>query len=90
KPDILIVTPQNIGKGYESSNVAETMGRGCAEKSEGLAAQFHEIAQLTGCRYLDANAVIASPPNGVDYMHLTKDGHRELAGVLGKLIREIK
>nr|MCR5161795.1 lipolytic enzyme, G-D-S-L [Lachnospiraceae bacterium] len=47
KPDILIVTPQNIGKGYESSNVAETMGRGCAEKSEGLAAQFHEIAQLT-------------------------------------------
>ncbi len=88
RPDILIITPQNIGKQYEASHVAGTMGRGCAEKSEGLGPEFREIARLTGCRYLDANAVLTSPPNDVDYMHLTKDGHRELAEVLAGLIRE--
>ena len=88
KPDILIVTPQNIGKEYETAPVGPAMGRGCAEKSAALADEFREIARLTGCRYLDANQVITSPPNTVDFMHLTKEGHRELAGALAKYIRE--
>ena len=88
RPDILIITPQNIGKEYETAPVAPGMGRGCAEKSAGLAAEFREIARLTGCRYLDANQLITSAPNHVDYMHLTKEGHRELAEALARYIRE--
>lgn len=90
KPDILIITPQNIGKGYETSHVAGTMGRGCAEKSQGLSEQYRGIAELTGCRYLDANEMISAPPNDVDFMHLTKEGHKELAQALAEYIRKIQ
>ncbi len=88
KPEILIVAPQNIGKGYETSDVAGTMGRGCAEKSEDLGNVFREIARLTGCRFLDANEAVSSSPNNVDFMHLTREGHRELATALADDLRE--
>lgn len=88
KPNILVVTPQNIDKMYETTEVAETMGRGCAEKSEGLAAQYEKIAQLMGCHYLDANRVVTAPTNDVDYMHLTKEGHEQLASALAEKIRD--
>ena len=89
KPQILIVTPQNIGKEYENSNVAGTMGNGCAEKSRGLAAEYERIAGQFGCYYLDANEVVKAAPNDIDHMHLTAQGHKELAVALDKKIREI-
>ena len=87
--NILIVSPQNIDKRYETSNVGETMGRGCAEKSEGLAEKFAEIAQLTGCHFMDADKVITAPVNDIDYMHLTLEGHRQLAEALAKKVTEL-
>lgn len=89
KPNILVVTPQNIGREYADTEVALTMGRGCAEKSEELAAEFEKIAELMGCHYLDANAVVAARPNDVDYMHLTAEGHRQLAEALSEKIQTI-
>lgn len=86
KPNILVVTPQNIGKEYADSDVGATMGRGCAEKSEGLAAVYAEIAELMGCHYLDANEVVSAGPNDVDFMHLTEEGHRQLAEALAERI----
>ena len=74
KPNILVVTPQNIGREYADTEVAQTMGRGCAKKSEGLAAQYEQIAKMMGCHYLDANQVVSAGPNQVDFMHLTEDG----------------
>ena len=62
KPNILVVTPQNIGREYADTEVAQTMGRGCAKKSEGLAAQYEQIAQMMGCHYLDANQVVSAGP----------------------------
>lgn len=89
KPNILIVTPQNIGKEYENSGVRGTMGAGCAEKSQGLGKEFKEIARLTGCHYLDANEAVTAAPNDIDHMHLTKEGHRQLAEALTEKIKEI-
>ena len=89
RPQILIVTPQNIGKEYENSNVSGTMGKGCAEKSQGLAAEYERIADQFGCYYLDANKVVQAAPNDIDHMHLTAQGHKELAAALDKKIREI-
>ena len=89
KSQILIVTPQNIGKEYEHSNVAGTMGKGCAEKSQGLAAEYKRIAGQFGCYYLDANEVVKAAPNDIDHMHLTAQGHKELAEALDKKIRDI-
>lgn len=88
-PNILVVTPQNIGKEYAVSDVASTMGRGCAEKSEGLSFEYEKIADLTGCHYLDANKVVSAGPNDIDFMHLTEEGHRQLAEALAQKIPEI-
>ena len=89
-PNILIVTPQNIGRGYENTLVRPTMGGGCAEKSEGLAAEYERIAREMGCSYLDANTAISAPTNDIDYMHLTKEGHLQLADALADHIRKMK
>lgn len=89
KTEILIVVPQNIDKRYEDSDVGATMGRGCAEKSEGLAEAYGKMAELTGCHYLDANEIVTAEPNDIDYMHLTEEGHRQLAEGLAEKVREI-
>lgn len=86
KPDILIVAPKCIEKEYEATPAAATMGRGCAEKSQGVVPEFREMAALTGCRFFDANTVI-DKNNSMDHMHLTKEGHEKLAAALAQLIR---
>ncbi len=89
EPNILVVTPQNIDKKYIDSDVGSTMGNGCAEKSEGLAEEFEKIAELMGCHYLDANQAVLAETNQVDFMHLTKEGHRQLAEALTEKVKEI-
>ena len=89
KAAILIVVPQNIDKRYEDTEVGSTMGRGCAEKSKELAEEYAKIAELTGCHYLDANQFVSAEPNDIDYMHLTAEGHRQLADALARKIEEI-
>ncbi len=90
RANILIVTPQNIDPRYEETEVGATMGRGCAEKSELLAEEFRKIAELAGCHYLDGNQVITAKPNDIDFMHLTEEGHRQLADALEQEIRELR
>ena len=53
------------------------------------AEEYKKIAQLTGCYYLDANEFVTTQPNDIDYMHLTAEGHRQLAEGLTDKIREI-
>ncbi|WP_373212407.1 GDSL-type esterase/lipase family protein [Ruminococcus sp. 5_1_39BFAA] len=89
RANILVVTPQNIDRRYAQTEIAGIMGYGCAEKSEGLSAEFKKIADLMGCHYLDANEAISAPTNDVDYMHLTAEGHRQLAEALAAKIPEI-
>lgn len=89
KANILVITPQNIGREYAQTDVGSTMGRGCAQKSEGLAAEYEKIAEMTGCHYLDANKVIEAETNQIDFMHLTAEGHRQLAKILAKKVPEI-
>ncbi|MDO5423749.1 MAG: SGNH/GDSL hydrolase family protein [Eubacteriales bacterium] len=89
KPNILVVTPQNIGPEYAQSEVGGTMGRGCAEKSQGLAAEYEKIAEMMGCHYLDANKVVQAGPNDIDFMHLTAEGHKQLAEALAEKIPQI-
>jgi lysophospholipase L1-like esterase len=62
------------------------MGKGCAEKSEELAKYYADVAQRNGCRFLDANGYQF---NSVDYMHLTRQGHAQLADKLAKLVPEL-
>jgi lysophospholipase L1-like esterase len=82
KPNILIIAPPPIGRAITDMG----MGKGCAEKSEELAKYYADVAQRNGCQFLDANGCQF---NSVDYMHLTRQGHAELADKLAKLVPEL-
>ncbi len=85
-PNILVVTPQNIGREYIDTACGATMGKGCAQKSEMLAEQFRLIADSMGCSYLDANKLVTAGANQVDFMHLSEAGHGQLAAGLANYI----
>ena len=85
-PNILVVAPPAIGEGMLSSPVAATMGQLCVEKSRELAHYYKEQCDLIGCHFLDADGCEF---NQVDYMHLTKKGHSQLAERLAQLVPQL-
>lgn len=82
-PNILIVAPPPIGEEMEHSAVAGSMGRGCVMKSRQLAELYAASAQLLGVHFLNA---AGCEFNQVDYMHLTRKGHAQLAERLAELV----
>ena len=88
QPNILIIAPPAIGEGVYSSAVADEMGPGSVEKSRLLPGQYRAVAAETGVHFLDANEV-GCQFNQVDFMHLTRQGHRALAGRLAELVPEL-
>jgi len=89
RPNILVVCPPHIGGGLEACCVEPHfeglhMGAGCAEKSRQLAPHYARVARAYGCAFLDTEGVAEF--NNIDCMHLTRRGHRQLAGKLGELV----
>lgn len=78
-PNILIVAPPRIGDGFHDA----VMGEGCVEKSKGVAEQFRIVAERQGVHFLDAADCAF---NQVDFMHLTRHGHAQLAEKLAALV----
>ena len=78
-PNVLIVAPPPIGEKMINAD----MGRGCPEKSAKLARHFAETARLLGCHFMDA---AGCQFNSVDFMHLTRQGHAQLAARLAELV----
>ena len=83
KPNILVVAPPPIEEGMLSSEVSATMGKLCVEKARELAKYYKEQCDLIGCHFMDANGCEF---NKIDYMHLTKNGHAQLAEKLSQLV----
>jgi len=83
KPNILVVAPPHIGEGMLSSEVSATMGQLCVEKSRELAKYYKMQCDLIGCHFLDAQGCEF---NTIDYMHLTRNGHSQLAQKLAALV----
>lgn len=86
KPNLLLVAPPPIEKGYETTFVANEMGRGCREKSLELALYYERTATLLGCHFLDAGKIPGLQMHPNDYMHLTEASHRLLAQKLADSI----
>ena len=87
-PNILVIAPPPIGEGMLTSDVAGTMGTGCVEKAAGLAKEYKAICDLLGVHFLDAGN-LGCEFNHIDFMHLTKKGHKTLAAALGELVPEL-
>lgn len=85
-PNILIIAPPPIHEGVLTSPVASEMGitpPTCVEKSRQLPEEYRRVAAETGAHFLDA---CECEFNSIDYMHLTKKGHADLAAILAKLV----
>lgn len=83
KRNILLVCPPAIGEEMEKSAVAGSMGKGCAAKAAELSKFLPQVAKQAKADYLDA---AGCEFNHIDYMHLTKKGHRELAERIFKAV----
>jgi hypothetical protein len=68
------------------SPVAATMGQLCVEKSRELARYYKEQCDLIGCHFMDA---AGCEFNRVDFMHLTKNGHAQLADRFAQIIPQL-
>lgn len=84
-PNILVIAPPPIGRGVETSDVADEMGKGAVERSEALAPLYRQVAEEEGVHFLDA-AALGCTFNQVDFMHLTKASHARFAQALGEII----
>lgn len=78
QPNILVVSPAPIGPELELVDPDTDMGKGCSQKSFRLAEEFRLVAQRNGVHFLDA-AQLGAVCNKIDFMHLTREGHRNLA-----------
>lgn len=81
-PNILVIAPAPIGREMNDPG----MGVFCAEKSEQLAAFYEPLAARLGCHFLDA---AGCEVNSVDYTHLSRKGHADLARLLAGKVTEI-
>ena len=82
-PNILVVAPPWMREGFHD----EVMGLCCVEKSPFLAKYFAEKAAANGCAFLDAEGVAEF--NTVDFTHLSRKGHQQLAAKLAELVPEL-
>ena len=89
KPNILILAPFPIDPAYESAFEAQSMGKGCSEKSKELAERYKTLAEKFHCHFLDVGSIPGIEVYPTDYLHLTKKSHQILAEVLAKKIHEI-
>ncbi len=80
KPNILVIAPPHIGEGLWDL----PMGKGCPEKSRETAPFYAALCERQGCAFLDAEGVAEF--NTVDFMHLTRKGHADLAARLAQLV----
>ena len=79
EPNILVVAPPRIKEGFHD----EVMGNGCVEKSKGVAGWYKIIAGRNNVHFLDAEGCEF---NQIDFMHLTRKGHAQLAEKLAELV----
>ncbi|MFI3250301.1 MAG: GDSL-type esterase/lipase family protein [Eubacteriales bacterium] len=85
EPKILIIAPPPILEGILNIHESGTMGAGCVEKSRQLSKVYGNIAEQYQCHFLDAGT-IGAHLNTIDFMHLTREGHENLADQLANLI----
>ena len=82
RPNILVVCPPPLGAGFHD----EVMGKGCVEKSLALPPYLKAVAERNGAAYMNA---ADCEFNGVDFTHLTRRGHAQLAAKLAELVPEL-
>lgn len=89
RPNILLITPPAIEPGYKGTSVYGEMGEDCDVKSRALAPLYKQVAEMTGCHYLDAGQIPGVEMNPYDFMHLSLGAHSAFAAFLAEKISRL-
>ena len=89
KPNIMILVPPAIDPQYEFALEAQSMGKGCSEKSKEIAPLYEALATKYRCHFLDVGNLEGIDVYPTDYLHLTLESHQILAKELADRIHEI-
>ena len=81
-PNFLVVCPPPLGAGFHD----EVMGNGCVEKSLALPPYLEAVALRNGAAYMNA---ADCEFNAVDFTHLSRRGHAQLAAKLVELVPQL-
>ena len=81
-PNLLVVCPPPLGAGFHD----EVMGNGCVEKSLALPPYLEAVALRNGAAYMNA---ADCEFNAVDFTHLSRRGHAQLAAKLAELVPQL-
>ena len=76
KPEILFVCPPVIPEEVKTGAVRQILGDGCCARSAELAPYMEQFTKELGIDFMNADGCEL---NTLDYLHLTKKGHRQLA-----------
>lgn len=87
EPNILVICPPHIRPEMMQSPVADIMGVTCVEKSRQLAKHMEPIVKGMGFAFLDAEGIAGL--NKLDHMHLSRQGHADLAAAIAGMIPQL-
>ena len=85
-PKILIVSPPEITPDILTGPFRDSFNEVSIEKSRHIAEYYKKVADKHGCMFLDAKLYIK--PSVEDGLHLGPDGHKGLAEIIAKTIKE--
>ena len=86
EPKIVLIVPPAILPELEGTPFAHRIDETSVEKSRALAPLYEEIAKKYDCLFLDISYGLDISP--VDCVHLTEEGHRQLAELMLQMIKE--
>ena len=88
EPKILIAAPPRLGEEVPEGIFSEFFDETGVERSRKLAYWYELVAKQFGCEFLDTSETVTglSP---IDHLHLSPEGHRQMAEVMEKKVREI-
>ena len=87
-PEIILVSPPEIGEGIKFSPFAGAFDESAIERSKEFPEHYKKVADEKGCIFFDAAKYIS--PSEFDSLHLTPEAHRVLAEKLSEVIVHIK
>ena len=85
RPEIIIVAPAAIGKGYKSSPFAYQLNDESIIKSHEIGPLYKQLADKYNCLFLDCTDILEV--SIIDSEHLTEASHSKLAELLAQLIK---
>lgn len=84
---VLLVSPVHLGESTPGAPCAELYPPHSVEVSRGLAAALRQTAEDFGISFLDAAEY--AEPDSADYVHLSPEGHRNLAVAFADKIHQM-